>query len=104
MSKLTFTRRATMSVAVRSPSVYKSHFGGLTSPPAGSTTVHPYNDKTLEPVELGASIFVEVNRNLWRASEEFNLTRIDYAAGGNDQLGIWDGTQFLFTVRHHSPI
>ena len=53
---------------------------------------------TLEPVELGASIFVAVNRNMMRASDEFYLTRIKFAADDNEQMGIWDGKEFLFTV------
>ncbi|VDC01974.1 unnamed protein product [Peniophora sp. CBMAI 1063] len=62
-----------------------------------STTVYPYDDMTLEPVELGASIFVAVNKNMMRASDEFNLTRINFAADDNEQMGIWDGKEFLFT-------
>jgi hypothetical protein len=58
--------------------------------------VHPYNDTTLPGFEVGASIFVEVNKNLWRASTEFNLTRVDLPDGG---LGIWDGDEFLLNVR-----
>src|SRR5882762_6412770 len=42
--------------------------------PQGSTTVHPYNDTAYEPVELGASIFVGVNKNMFRATKEFNLS------------------------------
>ena len=64
---------------------------------AGSTIVYPYNDTSLPELELGASIFVDANRNLWRASEEFNLTRRDF----NDQdseTGIWDGENLLFSV------
>jgi prenylcysteine oxidase/farnesylcysteine lyase len=48
-------------------------------------------------VELGASIFVDVNKNLQRATREFDLPRY----GFEDQdgaLGIWDGEQFLYTV------
>ncbi|PPQ71842.1 hypothetical protein CVT25_006360 [Psilocybe cyanescens] len=61
-----------------------------------STTVYPYNNKSLPELELGASIFVEANKNLWRASDEFNLTRRkfedqDYATG------IWDGQELLLS-------
>ena len=62
----------------------------------GSTTVHPYNDTAYEPVELGASIFVEVNKNLWRATNEFNLSLKN--PGFGDQA-IWDGEHILMTVR-----
>jgi len=63
---------------------------------AGSTVVYPYDDGNLPAIELGASIFVEENKNLWRASTEFNLTRF---AGETDGVGIWDGENVIFTVR-----
>lgn len=63
----------------------------------GSTTVHPYNDSAYEPVELGASIFVDVNKNLMRAAREFNLSLYGFEDEDGD-LGIWDGEQFLYTV------
>lgn len=64
----------------------------------GSTTVHPYSDPRLEPVELGASIFVEANKNLWRASDEFGFERQDFD-DPDGSMGLWDGSQFLITVR-----
>lgn len=64
----------------------------------GSTTVYPYNDTTYEPVELGASIFVEVNKNMQRAASEFNLS-LDGYEDEDGSMGIWDGEQFLYTVR-----
>ena len=63
----------------------------------GSTTVYPFNNKTLTPIELGASIFVKVNKNLWRASEEFDLERVDFTRE-EARMGIWDGEQFLLIV------
>ncbi|CCM01254.1 uncharacterized protein FIBRA_03303 [Fibroporia radiculosa] len=59
-----------------------------------STVVYPYNNTELDPVELGASIFVKVNKNLWRATDEFGLERIDF---GDDDSGmaIWDGSEIL---------
>ena len=65
-----------------------------------STTVNVYGDP-LEPVELGASIFVQVNRNLVNAVNEFSLsTRGDNGAHPDDPpkiLGIWNGKEFVFT-------
>jgi len=58
--------------------------------------VYPYGNTSLPPLELGASIFVSANKNLWRASDEFNLTRSDFETGST--TGIWDGEQFIFTV------
>ena len=70
-------------------------------PPLGSTTIHPYNDPTLTPIELGASIFVRANKNLWRATDEFGLARVDFAdsGSGEDTMGIWDGAEFRLMVR-----
>ena len=67
-------------------------------PPPGSTTVHPYNDPTLSPIELGASIFVKANKNLWRATDEFGLERLKYDGDDNEVMGIWDGQEFVLTV------
>ncbi|KAF2399849.1 Prenylcysteine oxidase [Trichodelitschia bisporula] len=66
-----------------------------------STTVNAYDDAS-EPVELGASIFVKVNRILVNASEEFNLsTGAMVSARPKTQagalLGIWNGEKFLYT-------
>ncbi|KAI0271577.1 FAD/NAD-P-binding domain-containing protein [Gloeopeniophorella convolvens] len=61
-----------------------------------STTVYPYNNSAYEPIELGASIFVSINKNLWRATDEFNLTRYGFEDEDGD-MGIWDGESFLLT-------
>jgi len=63
-----------------------------------STTVYPYNNSAYEPVELGASIFVEVNKNLQRAVKEFNLRTYGFEDEDGEEMGIWDGEQFLYTV------
>ena len=61
----------------------------------------PYNDSRLAPIELGASIFVKANKNLWRASEEFGLNLTDFSEQpGDSTLGIWDGKEFLLTVSY----
>ncbi|KAJ7169505.1 Prenylcysteine lyase-domain-containing protein [Mycena filopes] len=62
----------------------------------GRTTVYPYGNSSLPPVELGASIFVKANKNMWRAVDEFNLTRRDFRE--DNGLGIWDGEKLLFTA------
>jgi hypothetical protein len=66
----------------------------------GSTTVYPYGNKSLAPMELGASIFVAANKNLWRATDVFNLTRIEFEDDSieDDSVGIWDGETFPFVV------
>ena len=59
--------------------------------------MYPHGNTSLNPLELGASIFVSANKNLWRASDEFNLTRLDFETG--DTTGVWDGERFIITVR-----
>ncbi|KAF7937091.1 hypothetical protein BELL_0556g00070 [Botrytis elliptica] len=63
-----------------------------------STTVNAYGN-SLEPVELGASIFVDVNVILKNASREFDL----HAKSSNTEvaeiLGIWDGAEFVYTQK-----
>ncbi|KAH0559567.1 hypothetical protein GP486_003921 [Trichoglossum hirsutum] len=65
-----------------------------------STTVNVF-DNASEPVELGASIFVEVNRNLVSAAKEFGLTMDDADKSRPEdvpeRLGVWDGQDFVFT-------
>ena len=63
-----------------------------------STTVDVYGDPT-EPVELGASIFVEVNRNLFSAAKEFGLTTQGFKPKIKDlpnTLGVYDGSDWVF--------
>lgn len=60
--------------------------------------VHPYDDERYKSVELGAFKHYEADWNLARAAKEFNLTRIARKRR-NDGVGIWDGTEILFTVR-----
>ena len=64
-----------------------------------STTVNVWNNPEI-PIELGASIFVKVNRNLISAVKEFGLyadqAGIDTPRVSPDALGIWDGNQFKF--------
>lgn len=59
--------------------------------------VYPYYDDALPVQELGASIFVSVNKNLMRAVAEFNLTLIDLQ-DEDDDFGLWDGQQLVVTV------
>jgi prenylcysteine oxidase / farnesylcysteine lyase len=65
-----------------------------------STTVNAYDDPA-EPVELGASIFVQVNQILVNAAKGFNLSFTDdlhaNARADAPLLGVWDGTQFVIT-------
>lgn len=68
-----------------------SYVGGRT------TTVNAYGNP-LEPVELGASIFVDVNAILKNASQLFGLH--DKESGlDNEVLGIWNGKTFVYTQK-----
>ncbi|KAJ7630585.1 Prenylcysteine lyase-domain-containing protein [Roridomyces roridus] len=62
-----------------------------------STVVYPYENTSLPPVELGASIFVKANKNMWRAVDEFNLTRRDFREDSSG-MGIWNGESLVFTA------
>ncbi|ESK98241.1 prenylcysteine lyase [Moniliophthora roreri MCA 2997] len=68
-----------------------SYIGGRT------TTVYPHDNKSLPAVELGASIFVKANKNLWRAAETFNLTLNNFD-DEDDHMGIWDGEKLILDV------
>jgi prenylcysteine oxidase/farnesylcysteine lyase len=61
-----------------------------------STTVNAYGNP-LEPVELGASIFVEVNTILKNSSQAFGLKPKESSeTDGGELLGIWDGKEFVY--------
>lgn len=65
-----------------------------------STTVNVF-DNASYPVELGASIFVEVNYNLMDAAKKFglNLTGAGQSRPNEaeEMIGIWDGERFVYT-------
>ncbi|KAI4094153.1 MAG: hypothetical protein LQ344_002407 [Seirophora lacunosa] len=65
-----------------------------------TTTVNAYDDPDY-PVELGGSIFVQVNHNLVNAAREFGLSINSLQASGKldtpEVLGVWDGEEFVFT-------
>jgi hypothetical protein len=66
----------------------------------GSTVVYPYEDLTLPPIEVGASIFVSVNRILMRAVSQFNLSMTPWSSStSEDEIGIWDGSSFLLITK-----
>lgn len=63
-----------------------------------STTVDVYGDPT-EPVELGASIFVKVNKNLVSAAREFALATQGFKPKMKElpnTLGVYDGQEWVF--------
>ena len=52
--------------------------------------MHLHDDPSLPAVELGAPVFSEYHKNIWRATQEFNLTRVTphHIRSG---FAIWDG-------------
>lgn len=68
-----------------------------------STTVNAFNDPAY-PIELGASIFVQVNYNLVNASRDLglNVHSADHARPkeADDSIGIWDGSKFVFSLKN----
>jgi prenylcysteine oxidase/farnesylcysteine lyase len=64
-----------------------------------STTVNAYDDPNI-PVELGASIFVEVNSILNDAVKEFNLSTSEFIPDSRvpgAALAVWNGQEFVVT-------
>lgn len=49
-----------------------------------------------EAVEVGASIFVDVNYILWNSSQEFDLDLRDPSGDADKLTVIWDGDKFVF--------
>ncbi|KAI8979473.1 Prenylcysteine lyase-domain-containing protein [Mycotypha africana] len=74
-----------------------------------STAVPIKGNQSLGMIELGASIFVEANTHLMKATKEFGLTlatitsiendndeNVSISSDGRPDLGVWDGKQFLY--------
>lgn len=53
-------------------------------------------DNPLEPVELGASIFIKLNHILWNATQEFGLPTKKPGAGEGGLLAVWDGDRIVY--------
>lgn len=54
-------------------------------------------DDPAEPIELGASIFIEDNRILFNATRDFDLGIQEPDSASHELLGIWDGDKFVYT-------
>ncbi|PGH18683.1 hypothetical protein AJ80_04431 [Polytolypa hystricis UAMH7299] len=68
-----------------------------------STTVNLWDDPA-SPIEVGASIFVNINQNLIKAAKSFKLDLKDADSGVPREavhgLGVWDGSKFVFLQRN----
>lgn len=65
-----------------------------------TTTVNALNDPRY-PVELGASIFVDINAILYNATRDFELPvdeTIYESSGAKYELGVWDGEEFVVLI------
>ncbi|KAG9115769.1 hypothetical protein FRC07_007510, partial [Ceratobasidium sp. 392] len=60
-----------------------------------STVVYPYGNTSFAPIEQGAAIFTDHNKNLMRAVHEFGFQTYELS-GVTDGLGVWDGKKFLY--------
>ncbi|KAH7085617.1 prenylcysteine oxidase 1 [Paraphoma chrysanthemicola] len=72
-----------------------SYIGGRT------TTVNVWNESAF-PVELGGSIFVEVNHILMEATKRFGLNPASHDVAAQmdiPDLGIWNGQEFVLITR-----
>ncbi|PSR88704.1 hypothetical protein BD289DRAFT_452635 [Coniella lustricola] len=72
-----------------------AHIGGR------SLTVDAYGDAS-EPVELGASIFIEANQILWNSSLLFGLDLIEPSSSADRLTVIWNGDEFVFETASDS--
>ncbi|KAI9894215.1 MAG: hypothetical protein M1814_004069 [Vezdaea aestivalis] len=71
-----------------------------------SYTVNVWDDPVY-PVEVGGSIFVDVNTNLVSAAKEFGLPVTGAGSGSGDsdaqdEFGVWNGENFVFRERKDS--
>ena len=65
------------------------HIGGRT------LTVDAFG-RPSEPVEVGASIFVNLNKILWNATQDFGLDLKDPSGAADYLTVIWDGDNFVY--------
>ncbi|KAH7104700.1 FAD/NAD(P)-binding domain-containing protein [Auriculariales sp. MPI-PUGE-AT-0066] len=63
-----------------------------------STVVYPYGNTNYPHVEVGGSIYVPGNLNMMRATEEFQLERVQPGAGMHNEIGFWNGKDFVFRM------
>lgn len=57
--------------------------------------IHPLNDSNILPLDIGASIFANVNYNMINATRKFKLHRISRTSKLQSPMGLWDGSKFV---------
>lgn len=80
--------------------IYEDSEGKKLNSPAHKSLRYP-------PIELGASIFVSANKNLWKAVQVFNLTLQEGHGGGASSeedrgMSIWNGESFVYRESSYS--
>ena len=61
-----------------------------------STIIYPFDDdETYAPIEAGASVFIDANLNLQKATKLFDLSPIPFG-GDSDREGIWNGRKMVY--------
>ncbi|KAG8740549.1 hypothetical protein FRC10_004165 [Ceratobasidium sp. 414] len=68
-----------------------------------STVVYPYGNTAYAPIELGAGIFTDHNKNMMRAVSEFGFQIVELG-GVTAGLGVWDGKQFLYRTTGNDTV
>ncbi|KAG9080729.1 hypothetical protein FRC06_006216, partial [Ceratobasidium sp. 370] len=68
-----------------------------------STVVYPYGNTAYDPIELGAGIFTDHNKNMMRAVSEFGFEIVELT-GVTAGLGVWDGKQFLYRTTGNDEV
>ncbi|KAI0035817.1 FAD/NAD-P-binding domain-containing protein [Vararia minispora EC-137] len=56
-----------------------------------ATIVYPYDNRSLAPIELGASLYAPGNLDMVRAVAEFGLSNTSFGIGNAEVDGFWDG-------------
>ncbi|CCH45687.1 Prenylcysteine oxidase 1 [Wickerhamomyces ciferrii] len=70
-----------------------------------STTIENYDNSTDLPIELGASVFVNANKILFNAVEQFGLETQSFSIHEQypdifkGSIGIWNGTDFVYKTK-----
>lgn len=59
-------------------------------------SIHPLHDSDIAPVDIGASIYAEINQNMVRAVQAMRLKSIPRETLPNSRLGLWDGNEFVY--------
>ena len=64
-------------------------------------TVNPHG-QAQESIELGASIFIQINAILYNATQEFGLETTSFSDAGG-VMSIWDGDKFVLEIDQTLP-